>query len=114
MSLPNHFNIDSKNIIRLAKNKIIIGSTEEYNEKPMENIFEELTDFIDTKPKWLTEERVTRKWFGIRSRPEGEASPIQKNFEDGLILCTGFYKNGFLLAPSCSDWVANEIKKYFS
>ena len=114
LSLPHHFNIDGKNIIRLAKNKIIIGSTDEYDKQPRENIFETLTDFIENKPKWLSEERITRQWFGIRSRPKGEASPIQKNFEDGLIICTGFYKNGFLLAPSCSYWVANELKKYFS
>jgi len=42
-----------------------------------------------------------------------EPSPIQKNLGDGLILCTGFYKNGFLLAPTCAHWVANELNKYF-
>ena len=113
LSLPKHFNINGKNIIPLTKNKIIIGSTDEYHEKPEENVFEKLTDFIENKPSWLSRERVTRKWFGIRSRPEGEPSPIQKNLENGLIICTGFYKNGFLLAPSCSHWVANELNKYF-
>ncbi len=113
LSLPKHFNIDGKNIIRLTKNKIIIGSTDEYHEKPEENVFEKLTDFVKNKPNWLSKERVTRKWFGIRSRPEGEPSPIQKNLENGLIICTGFYKNGFLLAPECSRWVANELNKYF-
>ena len=29
-------------------------------------------------------------------------------------LYRGFYKNGFLLAPACSKWVANEIKNYLS
>ena len=113
LCLPKHFNIDGINIISLTKNKIIIGSTDEYHEKPGENAFDKLTDFIDKKPTWLSEDRITRKWFGIRSRPEGEPSPIQKNLENGLIICTGFYKNGFLLAPSCSRWVANELNKYF-
>ena len=113
LSLPRHFNIDGKNMLPLTRNKIIIGSTNEYDNKPKENVFEQLTDFLDKKPPWLTKEIITRKWYGIRSQPEGEASPIQKNLEDGLILCTGFYKNGFLLAPSCSHWVANELKKYF-
>ena len=113
LSLPKHFNIDGKNIIPLTKNKIIIGSTDEYHEKPEENVFEKLTDFIEIKPKWLTREKITKKWFGIRSRPDGEPSPIQKNLEDGLFICTGFYKNGFLLAPSCSRWVAHELNKYF-
>ncbi len=112
LSLPKQFNINGKNIIPKSKNKLIIGSTDEYNTKPEENTFEKLTDFIDKKPNWLIKGKISKKWFGIRSRPDGEASPIMKNLEDGLIICTGFYKNGFLLAPACSRWVANEIKNY--
>jgi len=113
LSLPKHFNINGKNILPLSKTKIIIGSTDEYNNKPEDNVFEKLTDFLEEKPIWLSKDKITRKWFGIRSCPAGEPSPIQKNLEDGLILCTGFYKNGFLLAPTCSNWVASELKKYF-
>ena len=112
LSLPKQFNINGKNIIPKSKNKLIIGSTDEYSTKPEENIFEKLTNFIDKRPRWLTKGRISKKWFGIRSRPDGEPSPIMKNLEDGLIICTGFYKNGILLAPACSKWVANEIKKY--
>ena len=113
ISLPKHFNINGRNLLPLTKNRIIIGSTDEYDEKPKDNAFEQLTDFLDKRPTWLTKEKICRKWYGIRSRPEGEGSPIQKNLENGLILCTGFYKNGFLLAPRCSKWVADELKKYF-
>ena len=55
---------------------------------------------------------ITSKWFGIRSRPEGEPSPILKSIEKGLILCSGFYKNGILLAPACSNWILKEIEKH--
>ena len=71
-----------------------------------------MTNFLDKKPNWLMKGKISKKWYGIRSRPDGEPSPIMKNLEDGLIICTGFYKNGILLAPSCSKWVANEIKNY--
>jgi D-amino-acid oxidase len=114
LTLPKQFNINGKNIIPISKNKLIIGSTDEYSTKPEENIFEEITNFLDKKPIWLINSQVTKKWFGVRSRPEGEPSPIMKNLGDGLIICTGFYKNGILLAPACSKWVANEIKNYFS
>jgi len=114
LKLPKQFNINGKNIFPISKNKLIIGSTDEYSTKPEKNIFEKVTNFLDKKPTWLMKGQVTKKWFGVRSRPEGEASPIMKNLGDGLILCTGFYKNGFLLAPACSQWVANEIKNYFS
>jgi D-amino-acid oxidase len=112
LSLPKQFNINGKNIIPISKNKLIIGSTDEYCTKPEENTFGKLTSFLDTRPNWLMKGKISKKWFGIRSRPEGEPSPIMKNFENGLIVCTGFYKNGILLAPACSKWVANEIKNY--
>ncbi len=112
LSLPKQFNINGKNIIPKSKNKLIIGSTDEYSTKPEENIFEKLTDFLDKTPNWLIKGKISKKWYGIRSKPDGEPSPIMKNFEDGLILCTGFYKNGFLLAPACSKWITNEVKNY--
>jgi len=114
LSLPKQFNINGKNIIPKSKNKLIIGSTDEYSTKPEENTFEKLTNFLNKKPNWLMKGKISKKWHGIRSRPDGEPSPIMKNLEDGLIICTGFYKNGILLAPACSKWVANEIKNYFS
>ena len=114
LSLPKQFNINGKNIIPKSKNQLIIGSTDEYSTKPEENTFEKLTNFLDSKPSWLMNGKISKKWYGIRSRPEGEPSPIMRSFEDGLIICTGFYKNGILLAPACSKWVTNEVKNYFS
>ena len=114
LSLPKQFNINGKNLIPKSKTKLIIGSTNEYSNKPEENTFEKLTNFLVKKPNWLMKGKISKKWFGIRSRPDGEPSPIMKNLENGLIICTGFYKNGFLLAPACSKWVANEIKNYLS
>ncbi len=114
LSLPKQFNINGKNLIPKSKTKLIIGSTDEYSIKPEENTFEKLTNFLDKKPNWLMKGKISKKWFGVRSRPDGEPSPIMKNLENGLIICTGFYKNGFLLAPACSKWVANEIKNYLS
>jgi len=114
LSLPKQFNINGKNIIPKSKNNLIIGSTDEYSTKPEKNSFEKLTNFLDKKPNWLEKGKISKTWYGIRSRPDGEPSPIMKNLEDGLIICTGFYKNGILLAPACSKWVANEIKNYLS
>ena len=112
LSLPKHFSINSKNFLPKDKNRIIIGSSDEYEIEPKENIFEELTNFLENKPPWLNKNNITSKWFGIRSRPEGEPSPILKSLENGLILCTGFYKNGILLAPACSNWISDEIENH--
>ena len=112
LTLPKVFSINQKNIIPLSNNKLIIGSTDEYNHKPQKEHIENLINFIDYKPKWLNPKNITKKWFGIRSKPIGEGSPILKALEKGLILCTGFYKNGILLAPVCSQWVSKEIKNH--
>jgi len=112
LSLPKQFSINGKNIIPKSNNKLIIGSTDEYSTKPEQNTFEKLKNFLEKKPNWLEKGKISKKWYGLRSRPVGEPSPIIKNLGDGLIICTGFYKNGILLAPACSKWVANEIKSY--
>jgi len=111
LTLPSPLNINGKNLITINKEKIIIGSTDEYDFKPDEFYINELFEFLPKKPKWLNKKNISRRWFGIRSRPEGEPSPILKTLEKGLILCSGFYKNGILLAPACSNWVLEEVKK---
>ena len=112
LSLPKLLNINGKNLITLSKEKIIIGSTDEYSFQPEEFYLNKLFEFLENKPIWLDKKNITKKWFGIRSRPEGEPSPLLKSLEKGLILCSGFYKNGILLAPACSHWVSEEIKKH--
>ena len=108
----NVLNINDKNLVTINEKKLIIGSTDEYNFKPDEYYLNELFEFLEQKPNWLNKKNISRKWFGIRSRPEGEPSPILKSLEEGLILCSGFYKNGILLAPACSAWVSEEVKKH--
>ena len=112
LSLPKILNINDKNLITINKEKIIIGSTDEYTFTPDEFNLNKLFDFLEEKPNWLNKRNISRKWFGIRSRPEGEPSPLLKSLEKGLILCSGFYKNGILLAPACSHWISKEIKKH--
>jgi len=112
LALPKLLNINGKNLITISKKKIIIGSTDEYNFKPEELHINELFEFLEQKPIWLTKKNIIRKWYGIRSKPDGEPSPILKSLDKGLILCSGFYKNGILLAPACSHWVLEEIKKH--
>ena len=112
LSLPKHFNIDGKNFIPTEKNKIIIGSTNEFSTEPKKQYVDELIQFMAYTPSWLSEGKICKKWFGIRAMPEGEPSPILKSLDKGLILCSGFYKNGILLAPACSDWITKEIQKH--
>ena len=114
LKLPNVLSINKINIIPINKKKIIIGSTDEFDIHPNTRNLEELFEFLNKKPTWLTSSNVTRKWYGIRSKPYGEPAPIMRTLEDGLIICSGFYKNGILLAPACANWLSKEIKKHIS
>ena len=112
LKLPKVFSINGKNIIPLSKDKLILGSTDEYSSTLKEEKINELINFVEDKPQWLNIQNITKKWYGIRSKPIGEGSPLLKTLETGLILCTGFYKNGILLAPACSNWVSEEVQKH--
>jgi len=112
LSLPKVFSINGRNFIPINERKIIVGSTDEKSTNPNDYKVNELIDFLDKKPSWLNKRNISNKWFGVRSRPEEEASPILKSLNKGLILCSGFYKNGILLAPACAEWISNEIKSH--
>jgi glycine/D-amino acid oxidase-like deaminating enzyme len=59
----------------------------------------------------LAQATITDRWFGLRPRPQGQAAPVLKPLEgyQNVMLATGHYRNGVLLAPATAlavrDWV---------
>ena len=49
------------------------------------------------------------RWHGLRARPSGRPAPLLEVLEPGLILATGHYRNGVLLAPATAEWVSEQI-----
>ena len=62
-------------------------------------------------PSWIKKTSLKKEWHGLRARPSNEYAPILRTLEPGLILNTGHYRNGVLIAPACAEWVWEEIKK---
>jgi glycine/D-amino acid oxidase-like deaminating enzyme len=60
-------------------------------------------------PPWLRQARVTRHWQGLRCRPVGQAAPVLAEPEPGLLIATGHYRNGVLLAPATAAWLCDRI-----
>ena len=56
-------------------------------------------------PQWMIDAKVCHEWSGIRARPTNEAAPLLKQLEPGLLINTGHYRNGVLLAPACAEWI---------
>ena len=60
-------------------------------------------------PHWLLEATVERRWQGVRPRPIGQPAPVLKALEPTLLLASGHYRNGVLLAPASAEWVSAQI-----
>ena len=60
---------------------------------------------------WLHGATVVRQWQGHRPRPSQRPAPLLEQLEPGLIMASGHYRNGVLLAPASAEWVAEVISK---
>lgn len=56
----------------------------------------------------VAQARVLRQWSGLRPRPQGQGAPVIKPLAgyENVILATGHYRNGVLLAPGTAITVA--------
>lgn len=60
-------------------------------------------------PDWLRAATPLRHWQGLRARPVGRPAPLLEQLEPGLLLLSGHYRNGVLLAPASAEWAADQI-----
>ena len=60
-------------------------------------------------PPWLQQAEEIGRWHGLRARPHGRPAPLLEVLEPGLILATGHYRNGVLLAPATAEWVCDQL-----
>jgi glycine/D-amino acid oxidase-like deaminating enzyme len=75
----------------------------------LEQVYERATAFCPE----LAEGKILNRWSGIRPRPEGEPAPIVRPLQGypNILLATGHYRNGVLMAPATAlavrDWIAS-------
>lgn len=48
---------------------------------------------------------IIRTWSGYRPRPENRPAPVIERLSDRVLLATGHYRNGILLAPATADLI---------
>ena len=60
----------------------------------------------------LAKATVVKKWFGLRPRPEGQPAPVIGPLEGyaNVLLATGHYRNGILLAPATAIAIRDKLK----
>jgi glycine/D-amino acid oxidase-like deaminating enzyme len=59
----------------------------------------------------LADATLVKKWFGLRPRPEQESAPVLGPLPgyDNVLLATGHYRNGVLLAPASAIAIRDAI-----
>ena len=107
---PAILNYQSINFIHHDPNRMLIGATVEKGTKPSQLDKQKMLNLRYGSPKWMINAKVCHEWSGIRARPTNEAAPLLKQLEPGLLINTGHYRNGVLLAPACADWIRLQIE----
>ena len=107
---PGILNYQSINFIHHSPNHLLIGATVENGTIPSLLKKQEMLNMNNTAPKWMTEGNVRHEWNGVRARPINEPAPLLKELDAGLLINTGHYRNGILLAPACSEWIGLKIE----
>ncbi len=107
---PAILNYQSINFIHNNQSQIIMGATIENGTKPSISTKQEMLNMKNFSPEWIKQAKIINEWHGIRARPTNEPSPLLKELEPGLLINTGHYRNGILLAPSCAEWIGLKIE----
>ena len=87
-----------------------LGATLEPGRQGDPGALEELRHLGGGAPAWLREARERRRWEGLRARPAGRPAPWQEEVAPGLLVATGHYRNGVLLAPATAAWVGERVE----
>ena len=91
--------------------RIWLGATLEPGTNPCPEALADLRDWGNSGLDWLQGATVVRQWQGHRPRPSQRPAPLLEQLEPGLILASGHYRNGVLLAPASAEWVVQVISE---
>ncbi len=97
------------NLVRHHDDQLWLGATLEPGTEPNGAATLAMQGLEGDAPDWLQQARVVSQWHGLRARPSGRPAPLLEVLEPGLILASGHYRNGVLLAPATAEWVSQQI-----
>jgi glycine/D-amino acid oxidase-like deaminating enzyme len=86
-----------------------LGATLEPGAAASPQALSELRSLGGEAPPWLQEAALVRSWQGLRVRPGGQPAPVLSEPEPGLLVASGHYRNGVLLAPATAEWLVERL-----
>lgn len=99
------------NLVPRPEGRLWLGATLEPGEHADPAALAQLRHLDGAAPAWLEQATVVRRWQGHRPHPLGRPAPLLEQLEPGLLLATGHYRNGVLLAPATAAWVAEQLER---
>ncbi|MBF2058403.1 MAG: FAD-binding oxidoreductase [Cyanobacterium sp. T60_A2020_053] len=105
---------DDVHIVPMANHEFWLGATVEFPQNeviPDQKLLDDLRRRALGFCPSLNTAPVMLSWTGKRPRPEGKGAPVIEKLSgyDNVILATGHYRNGILLAPATAQQVAQII-----
>lgn len=91
--------------------RLWLGATLEPGIRPDPAQLKTLRHLHGDAPPWLARARVLRQWQGLRPRPVGRPAPLLELLAPDLLVATGHYRNGVLLAPASAEWVVEQVER---
>ena len=98
------------NLVPQPNRRLWLGATVEPGAEASAPALAELQSLEGTAPGWLQQAKVLRQWQGLRARPSGQPAPVLEQPQPRLLVVSGHYRNGILLAPACAEWAATQIQ----
>lgn len=98
------------NLVPRPQRRLWIGATLEPGQSASPEALAALASLHGDAPDWLRQARPLSHWQGLRARPVGQPAPVLIEPQPGLLVCTGHYRNGILLAAASAAWVAERIE----
>ena len=92
-----------------GRQRLWLGATLEPGTQADPQALNQLLSLQGQAPAWLQRATVVQHWQGLRARPIDRPAPLLEVLEPGLILASGHYRNGVLLAPATAEWVCEQI-----
>lgn len=89
--------------------RLWLGATLEPGDRASAAALAALQALAGEAPAWLQQAKVVHRWQGLRARPVGQPAPLLVEPEPGLLVATGHYRNGLLLAPATADWLETRL-----
>lgn len=107
-------NGDDVHLVPLGDRQYAVAATVEFPEAndseplPRKAALEQMWQTAIAYCPVLAQADILATWHGLRPRPQGQAAPVVQMLEgyNNVIMATGHYRNGVLLAPATAQLVA--------